>query len=96
MGRDIRMDSSPYRNSICDACEAVTTHKTGTCMVCIERGIEFLKTMPTFDIIRDDKGIPHICTDYGLRSMTQTETHLLDAGILVGLQNSDYVSKAGR
>ena len=60
MSRDTRMDPSPLRNSICDACQAVTTHKDGNCIACIERGIKTLETMPTFDIVRSTDGTPHM------------------------------------
>ena len=60
MSRDTRMDPSPLRNSICAACQAVTTHKDGNCIACIERGIKTLETMPTFDIVRSTDGTPHM------------------------------------
>ena len=90
MSRDTRMDPSPLRNSICDACQAVTTHKDGNCIPCIERGIALIKRLPTFDIQRDDKGVPHMVFDHYMRSMSPEETNLLDTGILVGIQNYEY------
>jgi hypothetical protein len=65
MSRDTRMDPSPLRNSICDACKAVTTHKDGNCIPCMQRGMDIMRTdcgeiMPTFDIVRSTDGTPHM------------------------------------